>query len=73
MGRLRLRGAGGVDAVVAIVGGAFARVPEDLVRGGNAGEALGGCWVGAVAVGVVAEGEGVELSIRAVSSAGNVT
>lgn len=51
-----------MDAVVAVVDGAFAGVGEDLVGGGDVGEALGGIRVGAVAVWVVAEGEGVELS-----------
>lgn len=53
---------GGVEAVVAVVGCAFGGVAEDVVGGGDAGEALAGGWVGAVAVWVVAEGEGVELS-----------
>lgn len=52
-----------MDAVVAVVGGAFCGVAEGLVGGGDAGETGGGGWVGAVAVGVVAEGEGVELSV----------
>jgi len=52
-----------VDAVIAVVGGAFCGVAEGMVGRGDAGEAGGGGWVGAVAVGVVAEGEGVELSV----------
>ena len=53
-----------VDAIVAVVGGAFGVVAEDLVGGGDAGETGGGGGVFAVAVWVVAEGEGVELSIE---------
>lgn len=51
------------EAVLAIVGGAFLGVAEDVVGGGYSGEALAGFWVGAVAVWVVAKGEGVELSV----------
>lgn len=51
-----------VEAVFAVVGGSFGRVAEDVVGGGDAGEALACVWVGAVAVWVVAEGEGVEFS-----------
>ena len=51
------------DAVVAVVGGAFCGVAEGLVGGGDAGETGGGGGIFAVAVWVVAEGEGVELSI----------
>lgn len=52
-----------MKAVLAVVGGAFLSVAEDIVGGGYSGEALAGFWVGAVAVWVVAKGEGVELSI----------
>ena len=52
-----------MDAVVAVVGGASCGVAEGLVGGGDTGEAGGGGWVGTVTVGVVAEGEGVELSV----------
>lgn len=52
-----------VDAVVAVVRGAFRGVAEDLVGGRDSGEARGGCRVGAVAVRVVMEGEGVELPV----------
>lgn len=50
-----------MEAVVAIVDGAFVRVAEDVVRGGDLGEAVAGVWVGAVPVWVVFEGEGVEF------------
>ena len=56
-----------VDAVVAVVRGALRGVAEDLVGGRDSGEARGGGWVGAVAVWVVAEGEGVELSVEGFS------
>lgn len=52
----------GQDAMVPIVGGAFGVVAEDTVGGGDAGEAFGGGGIVAVAIGVVAEREGVELS-----------
>lgn len=42
-----------VEAVVAVVGGAFCGVAEDVVGGGDLGEAGAGVWVGAVAVWVV--------------------
>lgn len=47
----------------AVVGGALGGVAEDAVGGGDAGEAVGCVGVGAVPVWVVAEGEGVELSV----------
>lgn len=53
---------GVVEAVLAVVGGAFLGIAEHVVGGGDAGEAAAGAWVFAVAVRVVAEGEGVELS-----------
>ena len=53
----------GGDAVFAVVGGALGGVAEDAVGGGDAGEAVGCVGVGAVSVWVVAEGEGVELSV----------
>lgn len=53
---------GVVEAVLAVVDGAFLRVAEDVVGGGDAGEARAGGGVMAVAVWVVAEREGVELS-----------
>ena len=56
-----------VDAVVAVVGGAFGVVAQDLVCGGDAGETGGSGGVFAVAVWVVAEGEGVELSVWYIS------
>lgn len=52
-----------MDAVVAVVGGAFCGVAEGLVGGGDAGKAGGGSWISAVAVGVMAKGEGIELSV----------
>lgn len=52
----------GEDAVFAIVGGAFGAVAEDVVGGGDAGEARGGFRVAGVAVWVMSEGEGVEFS-----------
>jgi hypothetical protein len=53
---------GVVEAVITIVGRSLLRVGEHRVGGGDFCEALAGGWVGAVAVGVVAEGEGVEFS-----------
>lgn len=53
-----------VEAVFAVVAGSFGGVPEDVVCGGDPGKAFAGFWVGAVAVWVVAEGEGVEFSVR---------
>jgi hypothetical protein len=53
---------GMVEAVILIVGRSFLCVGEHRVGGGDFCEALAGGWVGAVAVGVVAEGEGVEFS-----------
>jgi hypothetical protein len=53
-----------MEAVVAVVDCAFRDVAEDVVSGGNAGEALACVWVCAIAVWVVAHGEGVELSRR---------
>lgn len=45
---------GGVDAVVAVVVCALGGVAEDVVGGGDAGEALARGWVAAVAVWMVA-------------------
>jgi hypothetical protein len=55
-------GVGAVEAVISIVGRPFLWVGEDGVGGGDFCEAVAGGCVGAVAVGVVAEGEGVEFS-----------
>lgn len=55
---------GVVETVVTIVGGSFLGVGEDGVGGGDLCEALAGGWVGAVAVWVVAQREGVEFSGR---------
>lgn len=59
---MRMMGVRVVEAVVPVVGRPFLRVGEHGVRGGDFGEALAGGWVGTVAVGVIAEGEGVEFS-----------
>lgn len=52
-----------MDPVVAVVDGAFAFVSEHLVGIGDLGETGGCVWVCSVAVWVVPEGEGVELSL----------
>jgi hypothetical protein len=52
----------GVDAVFAIVGGAFGAVAEDVVGGGDTGEARRGFRVARIAVWVMMEGERVEFS-----------
>lgn len=44
----------GMEAVVAVVDCALGGIAEDVVGGGNAGEALACVWVCAVAVWVVA-------------------
>lgn len=64
-GRVRAGSAvvGLVEAMLTVVGGAFFGVAEHVVGGGDAGEAGAGVGVFAVAVGVVAEGEGVEFSL----------
>lgn len=53
----------GQDAVVSIVGGAFGMVAEDIVGGGDTGEAFGGGGIVAVAIGVVEEGKRVEFPV----------
>jgi hypothetical protein len=53
----------GYDSMLAVIGGALGVVAEDVVGGGDSGEAGGGFWVVAVAVWVVAEGEGIEFSV----------
>jgi hypothetical protein len=42
-----------VDAMVSVVPRPFRAVTEDMVGRGNVGEAIGGAWIGAVAVWVV--------------------
>lgn len=52
-----------VDTVLAVIGGAFRCVAEDLVGGGDSSKAGGCSGIGTVAIWVVTEREGVELSI----------
>lgn len=52
-----------VDTVLAVIGGAFRCVAEDLVGGGDSSKAGGCSGIGTVAIWMVTEREGVELSI----------
>lgn len=63
-GAVRRGGIVRYDAVVAIIAGAFTAVSEDVVGGGDVGEAGGCVGIVAIAIGMVREGKGVELSVR---------
>lgn len=63
-GAVRRGGIVRYDAVVAIIAGAFTAVSEDVVGGGDVGEASICVGIVAIAIGMVREGKGVELSVR---------